>query len=320
MDHKETTLFDLLRAFFHACGRGMKACGNTISQSIRLSWRKAYIVLPLVALFLAAGFYWTRPTNRRYRVDAVLLLNGPTEFEVAQALIPVEFAMGKGMSETQNLEDLLGLPYEVARKTCNFEHFPVVDFLCDSVPDAIDYSRKMPRTDTLNVIMPNRIAVRFQTKDIQSVPAVQQGLLNYLNSLAPIQAAYEAKKTDVTRIVDFCNSQVEVLDSFITEFYFHQGVSQQAEFAGRSLLIGQREVTTLHGDMFDLFRKRQLYTHELSQMTAPVCIDTRFALCPAPVRNPILWSVLFAFVGWILGLILAAFIEQRKAILRWLRS
>ena len=322
MEHKETSLFDLIYAACKACGRGINRIICLLSRMIRLSWRKAYIVLPLLILGLAAGIYWTRPENRKYKVEAVLILNGPTEFDVAQALMPIEFAVDANMSETQNLQNLLQLEPEIARVTTRFEHFPVIDFRHDSVPDMIDYKRSHKRSDTLDIVMDNRIAVRFRTKNINSVPTVQQNLLQYLNSQPQIQAAYEAKKADIERFAEFCRVQTEVLDSFIVEFYFNQGTGSQNKVRPWSpgLVVGSREVQAMHNDMFELLERRKQVTHELSLMTAPVVLDSNFALNPEPVRNPHIWRILFMLAGWIAGTILAWLIEDRKNILAWLRS
>lgn len=322
MEHKETSLFDLIYAACKACGRGINRIICLLSRMIRLSWRKAYIVLPLLILGLAAGVYWTRPENRKYKVEAVLILNGPTEFDVAQALMPIEFAVDANMSETQNLQNLLQLEPEIARVTTRFEHFPVIDFRHDSVPDMIDYKRSHKRSDTLDVVMDNRIAVRFRTKNINSVPTVQQNLLQYLNSQPQIQAAFEAKKADIERFAEFCRVQTEVLDSFIVEFYFNQGTGSQNKVRPWSpgLVVGSREVQAMHNDMFELLERRKQVTHELSLMTAPVVLDSNFALNPEPVRNPHIWRILFMLAGWIAGTILAWLIEDRKNILAWLRS
>ncbi len=322
MEHKETSLFDLIYAACKACGRGINRIICLLSRMIRLSWRKAYIVLPLLILGLAAGIYWTRPENRKYKVEAVLILNGPTEFDVAQALMPIEFAVDANMSETQNLQNLLQLEPEIARVTTRFEHFPVIDFRHDSVPDMIDYKRSHKRSDTLDIVMDNRIAVRFRTKNINSVPTVQQNLLQYLNSQPQIQAAFEAKKADIERFAEFCRVQTEVLDSFIVEFYFNQGTGSQNKVRPWSpgLVVGSREVQAMHNDMFELLERRKQVTHELSLMTAPVVLDSNFALNPEPVRNQHIWRILFMLAGWIAGVVLAWLIEDRKNILAWLRS
>ncbi|MCI7555401.1 MAG: hypothetical protein MST03_01205 [Bacteroidales bacterium] len=322
MEHKETSLFDLIYAACKACGRGINRIICLLSRMIRLSWRKAYIVLPLLILGLAAGIYWTRPENRKYKVEAVLILNGPTEFDVAQALMPIEFAVDANMSETQNLQNLLQLEPGIARVTTLFEHFPVIDFRHDSVPDMIDYKRSHKRSDTLDIVMDNRIAVRFRTKNINSVPTVQQNLLQYLNSQPQIQAAFEAKKADIERFAEFCRVQTEVLDSFIVEFYFNQGTGSQNKVRPWSpgLVVGSREVQAMHNDMFELLERRKQVTHELSLMTAPVVLDSNFALNPEPVRNPHIWRILFMLAGWIAGAVLAWLIEDRKNILAWLRS
>ncbi|MGN0239232.1 MAG: hypothetical protein ACI4AW_04355, partial [Paludibacteraceae bacterium] len=265
---------------------------------------------------------WTRPENRKYKVEAVLILNGPTEFDVAQALMPIEFAVDANMSETQNLQNLLQLEPEIARVTTRFEHFPVIDFRHDSVPDMIDYKRSHKRSDTLDIVMDNRIAVRFRTKNINSVPTVQQNLLQYLNSQPQIQAAFEAKKADIERFAEFCRVQTEVLDSFIVEFYFNQGTGCQNKVRPWSpgLVVGSREVQAMHNDMFELLERRKQVTHELSLMTAPVVLDSNFALNPEPVRNQHIWRILFMLAGWIAGAVLAWLIEDRKNILAWLRS
>ena len=89
---REMNLFDLCAAFGRLIGRSVKGVFGTIGSWIRLSLRKWWIVLPMVAVALALSYYYSREENRIYEVNAVAILNGASKTVVAQEYIALSKA------------------------------------------------------------------------------------------------------------------------------------------------------------------------------------------------------------------------------------
>lgn len=320
--NQNKTLLDVLLAFCDWCKSMCAKCADLLGQMVRLTWRKWFIVLPCVAVGIGFALYFTRWENRQYKVDGVLRLNGPTNFEVAQAMQPLVFALPTVLSEAQSSEHLLGnqIGYPTAYR---FETFNVVDLRNDSVPDYVDFKRKHNAADTIDVVMTNRIGVRFRTKNLPAIATVQEGLINYLNSLPNLQTSFEAEKARMQTDCELCQKQIALLDTFAYEFYMHQSVGgdqMQLNIWKQGTFLGRREVEPVHPMIFDVLKHYQYTTHELAQMTAPVVVETAFAACPTAVWTPLKTGILFGLFMWIVGLLLAWPIENRKKLLDWLNQ
>ena len=72
-----------------------------------------------------------------------------------------------------------------------------------------------------------------------------------------------------------------------------------------------------------IYEEIERYTkadYELAFCTAPVVVENSFIVYPKPVNGRIKTNVIGLLIGWILGCIVAALIEQRKAIASWLKK
>ena len=58
----------------------------------------------------------------------------------------------------------------------------------------------------------------------------------------------------------------------------------------------------------------------LAYASAPVVLQTAFTVNPNAINGPIKCSFLALIIGWILALAIAAMVEQRKAIITWLKQ
>ena len=312
-------LFDLFAAFFRWIGKVCVGFWNLCLNSVRLSLRYWYIVVPVVILFGAAGIYYSRPINRIFKVEAIAYLNGPQAEDVRQVFKPIE--NNNPFFPNQNLNDLLGLVGDQAETLRRFEIFDVIDFLNDSTADRVDYKRKHKLTDTLNVVMPNVICIRFRTKRPQNVPVVGEHLINYLNSNPALQAAFEKKKALMERKAVFCHDQLEKLDSLTTSFYFEQGGSAQAQMKwGSGMVLGRREIKLITPEIMEMYNITEQVDHELSRCTAPVVVEQAFTTCPKAINGRGKCTVIGLFIGYILGCLIALAVKRRENIKEWYKK
>lgn len=319
---KQMNLFDFCLLGIRALGRCLKALWNLFAAALRITYRKWWIVLIVVLVALAAANYYARTSNRMYKVDALVWLNGPSVEQAEQVFGNLEKALPQGVSGTQNIAALLNISSEEASHLDRFKSFHVIDCLADSVADYVDFKGKASRTDTVNIHMPNRLCLSFRTTDPQNAANIGNAIVGYMNNIPQMQRAFEAKRQVLDRELQFVKSHIEKLDSLTTSFYFEQGFGPQAQakFWETGMVIGRREIKLFTDDIYAEFHHYMNLNHELAFCTAPVVLEDTFTINPIAVNGRIKMNCLGLLLGWILGCLIAALIEQRKAISSWLRK
>ena len=321
-EEREMNFFDLCRVCFNGIGRGITACIQFAGTLIRLTYRQWWVVLIVLVLVLTCVNIYTRKDNRIYKIDAVAILNGPTTELTQEKIKRLSFPVNPKINAQQNLVELLGLPWEDVEHISHLQTFHVIDCLHDSVADYIDYDRKSSPLDTVCVQMPNRLCIQYRTTTPQNAALIEEALLNYLNSDEAMQAAFQTKKLILGREVEFAKKQVEKLDSLTSAFYFEQGTGMQAQGARskEGIVLGRREIKLFPGEIHGEFRRYQKLAYLQAFCTAPVVLEDHFAVHPAPVNGRTKWNVIGLVIGWLLGCLIAALVENRKAILSWLKK
>lgn len=319
--HHEMNLFDLTAAFFRAIGRFLKALFRLGGNSLRIFLRKWYISLPLLFLCIAGALYWSRPANRLYKVGTMVKLNGPHTEDLRQAWQPLQFAVPDCISATQSLPALLGISAEDAFPLQDFACLNVIDYKNDSTADVVDFRNKHNLSDTTDVVMPNYLYLQFRTRRPQQAQEIGKVILSYLNNHTSLQRAYENYVRTLQREAVFCRTQIEILDSLTTAFYFEQGTGQQIQRDIRmsALVVGEREINLLHEEILQLIAHTKKTEYELSTATAPVVTVSDFTIDPRPVNGRLKCLLVALLCGYVTGCISAWTIEEKKRIALWLK-
>ena len=320
MEQREMNLFDLCQAIARGIGKSVKWLVWCLGEMLKLSFRQWWVVLIVVALCVAAALYYSREGNRSYKVDVVANLNG-----ITNSMVSAEFErLNKAfyLTEQQNLATMLNVDGELANGTCGFETFDVIDLLADTTIDMVDYDRSAPKMDTLYVHVPNMVAMRFRTKHPNRVPELENAILNYLNTRPYFQSLYETYYKGLEREARFHRDQIEKLDSLTSVFYFSQNNREQMQMKvwESGMVLGRREMALFLEDVYVEMRESEYVNARLAVATAPVVLQSHFVVNPHAVNGPLRMSAIAIVVGWLLGLVVAALIENRKRILAWLQS
>ena len=306
----EMNLFDLCLLAWRGCKRAVKALWRTFMSAMRLTIRKWWISLPVLAIFIAGALIYTRKDNLTYKVYAVAKLNGPTLNLFNEVFRPLQSGVFfNGTPEVaQHIYD------HTAR---HFETFPVIDCLRDNIIDYVDFDRKVKPTDTVNWQMRDHICIQFRIKycDLGQVLTIEKQLLSYLNGNEAMQHAYRAALPVMERKVQFCHTQIEKLDSLTSSFYFKNNELSLQESSNNTIVTGEQSNRSM-----ELFLPA-IYAHidytqkvdvQRAAYTAPVALESHFAVNPDPVNSRAKMLVLFILAGWIVSLAIAWGVERMK--------
>lgn len=316
MEH-EMNFIDLCVACGHAIGRAWKACCHVLEQMIRLTYRYWWVVVTFIVLAIAAALYYTRKENLTFRVNAVALLNGPSIQQFEQAYAPLRTGL--------MIPDEAAIrPYVKEQKARAFTTYHVIDCLHDGFADKIDFKRKIASTDTLNVIMQDRLCLQYciKKRDLELMPAIEQAALDLLNSNEAMQKSYEAYIANLRNEAAFNHRQIIKLDSLTSHYYYHTPSGQQPNaYVGNGVnFYGERRIHIFLDKIYDQQEHTQKTDYRLQLATAPVVLENHFAVDPKPVNGRMNCLVLFFLLGWIGGCVLAELIDKRKVICAWLKK
>ena len=310
---KDMTFIDLCVLIGRAIGRGCKALWNGLLCMIRCTYRYWWVVVPVLVVSLAAALYLSRPENLTYKMNAVAHLNGPTIQQFEQAYAPLRTGLLPN--------DAAIAPFVWARTAKRFDTYRVVDCLDDGYADYIDFKRTSKPYDTLNVQMQDRLCLQFRMKrrDMHALPQIEQAMLDYLNSNAPMQKSYAAYMINLQDELVFNHRQAFKLDSLTSVYYFH-APSDAHPYPNAVSFYSDREVKLFLDDIYEQHEHLQQGDFNAQLATAPVTLENHFAAAPCPVNGRNKMLILFLIFGWIAGCLLAELIDKRKALSAWLKA
>lgn len=314
---KEMNFFDLCVACARAIGRGITALGRLLGRMLRLTYRYWWLVITLVVLAVAAAFYYTRPENTIYRVNAIALLNGPSVQQFEQAYAPLR--SGQMLPDELVVKELLK-----NHKVKRFETFRVVDCLDDSIADYIDFKRSSSATDTVKVQMQDRLCLQFRIKarDLHLLPGIEQEVLGWLNANPAMLRSYGTYMHNLRAEVAFNHSQAQKLDSLTNEYYFHNHLGEQplTGISNGFMWVGDWRVHLFLGEIYSQHARTERMDQRMQMATAPITLENHFAVDPEPVNGRLKVLVLFFLFSWAFGCGIAEIIDKRKAIISWLKK
>lgn len=316
---REMNLFDLFAALGRSIGRCTKSIVTMLSRMIRLSFRQWWIILIITLLIVAYAVYTSSEKNHIYNVDAVAILNGVSKDIVSREFMALEKSSYKFTH--QNLATMLNIAPELAVGNYRFVTFDVIDFMADDIIDGIDFDHKIPFTDSAAIHVPYMLALQFRTKRPNNVPQLQEAIMQYLNTREGILAPYAQFRANLEREAKFHHDQLEKLDSLTSVFYFsHNQEAQLSMQESKSgIVLGGREIKLFLEDIQDEIEVLNRIDNRLAYASAPVVLQTPFVINPKAINGPIKSIAIALVVGWLLGLCVAALVENRKDIFLWLK-
>ncbi|MCQ2342376.1 MAG: hypothetical protein MJZ75_02625 [Paludibacteraceae bacterium] len=320
---KETNLFDLLKSGCHGIIHAVKKCWCLLGKMMQITFQQWWVVFPIIILFIIAGAHYSRKDNRIYKVNAIAVLNGPTTGAVTDYFQALNHTIDG--CTVQNRAQLLNLDALTACRLSHFKTFYVIDSKDDGMADFVDYKHKSKPQDTINVRMPNMIALQFRTKDIEALPEIEQHILAYFNSNEQFQKAYETASVSVERRHQFDIEQMEKLDSLTSAFYFDQKGQDATKNVSidrwnSALVVGDRRITLFLDEIDEFFAARQSHEQTYTYREAPVVLINHFVALGRPVNGRLKCLIIAILIGWIIGCILGIGIKDRKKVIAFLKQ
>lgn len=321
--HNEMNLFDAIMACAKGIWKLVLLLWQGLTAMFRISWKRWWLVGIFVILGISGGWYYTRLTNKQYRVNGLVYINGPEASAVRTKFEALTQQTNPRIMDKQFICNWLDLPIEAGR-IGDFYAFYVIDCKDDGTADLVDWGRGYSPKDTVAVRMQDRLMLQFTTKDPNLLPVVEEKLLAYLNADESFQRAYEVTRAHMARQHQYDHDQAEKLDSLTSAFYFHQGGIDQTnqkvldQWASSGIVVGERQVKLFLDEIDEFFRIKQIRDARFEYCTAPVVLQDHFIMDARPLNRRSHWLIYGCLMGWVLGCFIALIVEYRKQLNQWL--
>lgn len=306
---REINLVDIFSAIWKWIVGAVLYIVAFVGKTLQLLFR--HKVLTVILLLLAFGIsqYLSRPSNRKYNVDAMAVLYGAEAKTVMQ--VGRQLVSSSPRFEITSLAHKLGISDSIAKEIVGVKFFNVIDYKNDSVPDMVDFRKKHSLTDTLNVLMPNHVFIRFKIKGTEHYEEVGDAILNYLNNNQAIQTEYQTWREIQNQKVAIADSETNRIDSLARKKYFEDS-KQHMRFENNQLIVGSQYVQLFYSDMFKIHQKKTEAQVKLAEAKAPVMVPSGFVIDPKPINGRIKNGVKGLLIGLALSMVLAFVIENYK--------
>lgn len=312
---KEINLLDLISSLTDWLKKYIAIFFGFLGHLLKLTYKYKFVTLALMALGVGGGFYLSR--EKVYKAEAMANFYGigtPSVKEVAKQL-----ELSNAANASISLGTKLNLPDSIAKNIVGINTFFVIDYLKNGTPDKIDYANNHSLTDTLNLVMNDRLYFQVLTKKISQVPQVQAAIENYFSRNVVLSTDFQNVRNELQAKIQICDVELKRIDSLAKVSYF-KDVSQQVGFENNKLIVGEQRKQLFSSDLLNLQGIKSSALSTLEIYKKPVQFPSNFVVSPAPVNSFLKYGVYGIIIGFCLAVVLAFVLDNLKCVLNYLKS
>jgi hypothetical protein len=314
---KEVNLLELISLFFNWLKKTGKSILNFLIYLIQLFFRHKIIAIVTVLIFMACGYYLSRPSSRIYNAEALAMLYGADAQTVREVSKQLE-----NFSKSNNqisLATKLSLPDSVAKNIVSIHSYYVIGYKKDGMAVKVDYNDNYPQKDTLNVKMGDRVYLQLKTKNIKQVPQVQAAILKYFNNNDVLKAQFDTQHNELLQQIHICVIENQRIDSLAKVSYF-KDADKQLRFEKDKLLVGEQRKQLFYEELLRLQEIKAGAEMRLTNLTQPIVLPSGFVVNPIPINGRMKYEEMSIIYGCFVALLLSLLIENVDKILKFLNK
>lgn len=316
-DSNEMNLLQLLKLSWNGIVKGVKGIVNFTGLTLQLMMKHWVATIIVVLVCVLLGQYLARPSARKYKAGAVAMLYGSNVATAKEVSSQLQNSIAN--EPDFSLAHKLGVSQDVAKNIVGIDNFNVIDFLKDGTQDMIDFKKTHSLTDTLNLVMQDRLYIQVITKNISQLPIVQNALLNYFNHNSIMMRKFETEKANLNDKINLCDKEIARLDSLAKVSYF-KDADKKISFEDNRLIVGEQKKQLFYGDVLNLQDIKANTQASLINFVQPMNFTSGLIVNPTPINSRIKYLIYSLIIGIIVGGIFVHFAENWGKIVTYLNS
>ena len=308
MENRDMSLFDFILLCFKALSKLVKNVAVLFLGLVRLGLQYFWVVFLFAALGVLAGWLWSKPFATTYKGHSTIVYAEGMREVVQEGII--DFLM---LPRAEKIE--YGLSEELLDAFSRLDFYNVIDCNADSVVDYIDEDRRVSLSDTINLVMRDRIHLVLKVKGMDDLTSFEVALKNFFNSQEYLVKAFERCKAIQKDRLDYFTKEMARLDSFSTYDYFERPRSV-VMMEHKDFIIGSKQSLYYDAMMVVLEHKNHL---EMQDMLTPEIINFQTPFVPY-FLPPVYKYAIGLMIGGILGMLVALVHRYRGIIVAYLKE
>ncbi len=317
IDSKEINLLQLISLLINWLKKWIVNIVHYFGTLIQLIYKYRTYTIIIFIICLSVGIYKSRPKAKVYKAEGLALIYGSDAQTVREISRQIEFS--DLSNKITSLATKLSIPDSVAINIVGIHSYNVIGYIKDGVAVKVDYSDSYPQKDTMYVKMRDRVSIQLLTKNISQVPIIQKAILNYFNSNAMLKTQFESRKLEYIKKSAICNSEIRRIDSLAKISYFKDN-NQQLRLSTEKLIVGEQQKQLFYTELLSLNQYRAQSDYFISNCTEPVRFPSNLVVDPKPVNGTIKILEYSSLIAFIISVIVALIIENRKKINNFLKN
>lgn len=317
---QEMNIFQVMARVGRSIGKLFCSILSLIGKFAQLAYKYKALFLVIVALIVGLSVYQRRDRAKMYRAKMHILINDGDVFTFKTLLD--QLSEYPKRDDTEGLARVLNVPDSIASKIYGFEGFHVIDINHDSIMDFVDYDNEIDLGDTSYVIVPNQMVIRAKLNDLSYCGEIQEALFNYFSQNNYLNSLSISRLNTLRDKEWMFHNALLNLDS-LQKVEFFQGPTYSMEFASQKdrnkpFMSTKRQM--YYEDMQNLFDINQSIAVDM--MTNLEVLTVVSDLQPERKLDNPTWKIVLSttILGFILFLIIALLVDNRKAISSYLKN
>jgi len=314
---KEVNLLQLINLFFNWLKRIGNSFLNFLVYIIQLLFRHKLLVIITVFIFMACGFYLSRPSSRVYNAEALAMLYG-TDAQTARE-VSKQLENFSSTNQQISLATKLALPDSVAKNIVSIHSYYVIGYKKDGMAVKVDYNDNYPQKDTMNIKMGDRVYLQLRTHNIKQVPQIQAAILKYFNNNDVFKALFNTRRDELHQQINICTIENIRIDSLAKVSYF-KDENKQLKFENDKLIVGEQKKQLFYEELLRLQDIKANAEMRLSILTQPMVLPSGFVVNPVPINGRMKYEVMSIILGCFVALLISLLIENIEKIINFLNK
>lgn len=309
-EKQEVSLVDLILMFGRGIKRGFVGLWQLFLKSLRISFVYFWIVIPIFALVMVAGWFLTTENRTEYRAEGIIAFAEENRLFITEEIAALNALRNNNPKE---FEAKFGLKGKQIDQFLEFRTYPVIDYLNDSVPDlAVTKKAGSFVADSVNRVVQNMLQVRIYMKGTTDYQPYMQGLISYLDAQPHLRRIDTLSRARANERIEFCNTELDRLARFSEYDYFGGGekkMTLKTSWGGDLKLESSRK-NLYYEDMRNLIKEKNYL--EVQQARRDSAVANTLSPYMKVSDFPRMWKLaIFAIIGAIIAVAVAFKANER---------
>lgn len=302
-----TLCFSKINSFFHS----LLSLG---AWFLRFVYRHKKAFLAVLVAAVAFSFFWSRPENRKYRMEAEIRINVMDAFFYHDMVDVIDHYCKN--SDQGLMCGMLGLDENMCNRIKRAQSFFYVDKLKDGTPDEICYEDKYI-ADTTKRQMEDRLLIRVVVTDTTDMNKIKNGLQYYFDNNPMVSRMNKERMAQLDGKINSLTNESVLLDSLRRNEYFHK--SNPDVKLGGSLFLTEKDKQLYHGELLNLENTMNKVRYEKAVSATSVNFVSDFFMVKI-VNNLFITFIISFSLMFLTAFLILLVLEKKKQIVDFLEK